>query len=178
MGVMILGQRYFPPRPNIWFWRKEHFVLPEAILGDRYIRHDIRAILIEAEKAGDELNRACRAFAEYILRHGERKVEIEDICNFVEQMFLPAQYWSTLESHFHGILLEYTLKMEYEDICCQWLKTVRDVLQAVWQHHRASVSTGDAWAIRALVKAEGPVSCKLKELEEEIMKLEPEREEI
>ena len=35
---------------------------------------------------------------------------------------------------------------------------------------------GDAWAIRALVKAEGPVLRKLKELNEEILKLEPQEE--
>jgi CRISPR system Cascade subunit CasA len=35
---------------------------------------------------------------------------------------------------------------------------------------------GDAWAIRALVKAEGPVQRKLKELKEEILKLEPQQE--
>jgi CRISPR system Cascade subunit CasA len=35
---------------------------------------------------------------------------------------------------------------------------------------------GDAWAIRALVKAEGPVRRKLRELKDEIMKLEPQKE--
>jgi CRISPR system Cascade subunit CasA len=35
---------------------------------------------------------------------------------------------------------------------------------------------GDAWAIRALVKAEGPVRRKLNELKEEILKLEPQQE--
>ena len=51
-GVMVLGQRYFPPRPNIAYWRQEHFALPEAISGDRYMRHDIREILIDAEQSG------------------------------------------------------------------------------------------------------------------------------
>jgi len=35
---------------------------------------------------------------------------------------------------------------------------------------------GDAWAIRALVKAEGPMWRKLKELNAEILKLEPQKE--
>jgi hypothetical protein len=34
----------------------------------------------------------------------------------------------------------------------------------------------DAWAIRALVKAEGPVWRKLKELNAEILQLEPQKE--
>jgi CRISPR system Cascade subunit CasA len=176
-GVMILGQRYFPPRPNIAFWRKEHFTLPEAISGDRYIRHDIREILIEAENAGDDLNRACEAFAKDILRHGERKVERSDVRNFVDQLSAPAHYWSTLESQFHQMLREYTIDRDSEDIRCLWLRSVRDALRAAWEQHRASVSTGDAWAIRALVKAEGPVLRKVKELNDEIRKLEPQKEE-
>jgi len=175
-GVMILGQRYFPPRPNIAFWRKEHFALPEAISGDRYIRHDIRAALIEAEKTGDVLNGACEAFAKDILRHGERKVEKKDILNFVKQLSALPNYWSTLESRFHESLRAYTLDMDSEDIRCQWLKSVRDTLRTAWDQHRASVSMGDAWAIRALVKAEGPVLRKLKELNDEIFKLEPQKE--
>jgi len=177
-GVMVLGQRYFPPRPNIAFWRKEHFALPEAISGDRDIRHDIRDILVEAEKAGDELNSACEAFAKDILRHGERKVERKDIRNFVEQLSAPAHYWPTLESRFHEILREYSRDRDFEDIRCQWLKSVRDALKTAWEHHRTSVSTGDAWAIRALVKAEGPVRRKLKELNDEIQKLKPKKEDV
>ncbi|MCZ7626724.1 MAG: hypothetical protein M5R38_13935 [Candidatus Methylomirabilis sp.] len=49
-------------------------------------------------------------------------------------------------------------------------------LKKAWGQHRASVSMGDAWAIRALVKAEGPVLRKLKELNDEIAKLEPRKE--
>jgi len=175
-GVMVLGQRYFPPRPNIAFWRKEHFSLPEAISGDRYIRHDIRDILLEAEEAGDELNGACEAFAKDILQHGNRKVERKDIRNFVEQLSAPAHYWSTLEYRFHEILRDYTLKGEPEEIRCQWLKSVRDTLKTAWGQHRTSVSMGDAWAIRALVKAEKSVEDKVKELTREILKLEPQRE--
>ena len=63
-----------------------------------------------------------------------------------------------------------------DDIRCQWVKSVRNTLTAVWDQHRASVSTGDAWAIRALVKAEGPVRRKLNELNNEILKLEPQTE--
>jgi CRISPR system Cascade subunit CasA len=85
-------------------------------------------------------------------------------------------YWSTLESRFHDILREYSLDLDSEDIRCLWLKSVRDALKAAWDQHSVSVSTGDAWAIRALVKAEGPVRRKLKELNDEIIKLEPQKE--
>jgi CRISPR system Cascade subunit CasA len=172
-GVIVLGHRYFPPRPNIAFWRKEQFALPEAISGDRNIRHDIRDFLEEAKGAGDELNSACEAFAKDILRHGERKVEKKDVHDFVEQLTVLDQYWSALESRFHEILQDYTLQKGFEDIRCQWLTSVRNALKAAWRQHSASVSTGDIWAIRALVKAEGPVLRKLVELNDEIGKTKP-----
>lgn len=175
-GVMVLGQKYIPPRPNIAYWRKEYFALPEALSGDRNIRHDIHNILSDAEKSADELNKSCQVFARYMLGHGERKVEKADVYNFVAQLTALPHYWSTLEFRFHEILREYTLERDPEEIRCQWLKSVRDTLRQAWGQHRASVSMGDAWAIRALVKAEGPVLRKLKELNEEIWKLEPQEE--
>ncbi|MBI5431061.1 MAG: type I-E CRISPR-associated protein Cse1/CasA [Nitrosomonadales bacterium] len=190
-GVMILGQRYFPPRPNIAFWRKEYFVLPEAILGNRDIRHDIRVMLIEAEDAGkslwngDDGIKTCLAssigsFAKALLSHdttGTRDVQLSDIKRFAQSVNAVPWYWSTLEFRFHEILGNYTLEQDPDDILCQWLKTVRDTLMSAWAQHSASVSTGDAWAIRALVKAEGPVRRKFKELNDEILKLEPQKEE-
>lgn len=94
----------------------------------------------------------------------------------MEQMPAIPWYWSTLEFSFHQLLREYTPDRDSEDIRHQWLKAVRDTLLKAWKQHRASVSTGDAWAIRALVKAEGPVLHKLKKLNEAIQKLEPQKE--
>lgn len=170
-GVMVLGQKYFPPRPNIAYWRKEFFVLPEALSGDRNIRHDIHDILSDAEKSADELSNSCQAFARYMLGHGGRKIEKADVDNFVAQLTALPHYWSTLESRFHEILREYTLERDPDDIRCQWLKSVRNTLAQAWEWHCASVSMGDAWAIRALVKAEGAIGEKLRELDEEIAKL-------
>jgi CRISPR system Cascade subunit CasA len=189
-GVMILGQRYFPPRPNIVFWRKEYFALPEAILGNRDIRHDIRVMLIEAEDAGKSLwngdngIKACLAssigsFAKTLLSHdttGTRDVQLSDIKRFAQSVNAVPWYWSTLESRFHEILDKYTLERDPDDILCQWLKFVRDALKKAWDQHCASVSTGDIWAIRALVKAEKPVKRKLEELNVEILKLESQKE--
>lgn len=175
-GVMVLGQKYFPPRPNIAYWRKEYFVLPEALSGDRNIRHDIHDILSDAEKSADELSNSCQAFARYMLGHGGRKVEKVDVDNFVAQLTALPHYWGTLESRFHEILREYTLERDPDDIRCQWLISVRAALKEAWEQHRNSVSIGDAWAIRALVKAERSVSEKLKELNNEIRKLELQEE--
>jgi len=49
---------------------------------------------------------------------------------------------------------------------------VRAALRNVWDQHAASVSTGDAWAIRALVCAEGAIGKQLKSLNDEIQKYE------
>jgi len=175
-SVLVLGLRYDPPNANVDFWRMERFALPEALSGNRFIRTEIRQLLSDAEETQKSLWLACCSFARDLLSRGEREPVKKDISGFVEQMPVNSWYWSVLESRFHEILREYTLGRDYEDIRCMWLKSVRDTLKTAWEQHRASVSMGDAWAIRALVKAEGPVFRKLKELKAEIVKLEPQKE--
>ena len=175
-SVLVLGLRYEPPSANVSFWRMERFALPKALGGDRIIRAEVRQLLSDAEKAQESLYSACRSFARDLLSRAERKVAAKDISGFVEQMPVNSWYWSTLESRFHEVLREYTLDRDGEHIRHLWLKVVRDTLKAAWEQHRASVSMGDAWAIRALVKAEGSVWRKLMELNAEILKLEPQKE--
>ena len=175
-SVMVLGQAN--NKAKIEYWRMERFSLPEALVENRFIRTEIRQLLTDAEDAQKSLWMACRSFARDLLSRGERNPTGKDISGFVEQMPVNSWYWSTLESRFHEILREHTLNRDSEDIRCQWLKSVRDTLRAAWKQHSASVSTGDAWAIRALVKAEGPALRKLKELNDEILKLEPRKEDV
>jgi len=175
-SVLVLGLRYKPPSANVDFWRMERFALPEALAGERFIRTEIKQLLTDAEEAQGSLWDACNSFARDLLSRGERKPDDKDIKGFVKQMPMSSWYWSILESRFHEILREYANERDSEDIRCQWLKSVRDTLKKAWDQHRASVSTGDAWAIRALVKAEGPVLRKRKELNDEIFKLEPQKE--
>lgn len=178
-AVLVLGLRYEPPSANVDFWRMERFALPEVLAGDRFVRTEIRQLLTDAEDAQNSLWSACCSFARDLLSRGDnRDPTKKDIKSFIDQMSSIPWYWSTLEASFHEILRGYTLEKDSEDIRCQWLKSVRDTLRAAWGQHSASVSTGDAWSIRALVKAEGPVRKKLKELSEEILKLEPEKEEV
>jgi len=177
-SIFVLGLRYEPPSANVDFWRMENYTLPEALAGDRFIRTEIRQFLKDAEDTQKSLWLACRSYARDLLSRGDREPVGKDITGFVEQMPVNSWYWSTLEICFHEMLREYTLNRDPDDIRCQWLKSVRNTLRTAWEHHRASVSMGDTWAIRAFVKAEGPVRSKLKELKEEIMKLEPEKEVI
>lgn len=177
-SVLVLGLRYEPPSANVDFWRMERFALPEALVGDRYIRTDIQQLLKDAEDTQENLRSACRSFARDLLSRGDRKPDGKDISAFVKQMMVNSWYWSTLEMSFQEILREYTLENDPDDIRCQWLKSVRNTLRMAWEQHRASVSMGDAWAIRAFVKAEGPVRRKLKELNDEILELEPQKEEV
>ena len=175
-SVLVLGLRYEPPSANVDFWRMERFALPDALAGEHYVRVEIKKLLGEAEDAQKSLWSACSSFARDLLSRGDRNPDSKDIKKFVKQMSANSWYWSTLESRFHEILREYTLERDSEDIRCQWLKSVQDTLMSAWALHSASVSTGDAWAIRALVKAEGPVLRKFKELNDEILKLEPQKE--
>ncbi len=170
-SVLVLGQAN--NKAKIEYWRMERFALPEALTGDRSIRTEIRQLLREAEDVQKCLWLACRSYARNLLSRGEREPDARDIKKFVAQMPTDSWYWSALEARFHEILQQYSLERDPEDIRCQWLRFVKDALSKAWEHHRNSVSMGDAWAIRALVKAEGPVRAKLKELDEEILKLTP-----
>lgn len=175
-SVLVLGLKYEPPSANVNFWRMERFVLPAALSGNRFIRMEIRQLLTDAEDAQKSLWLACRSFARNILSRGDREPTGKDIRGFVERLPVNSWYWSTLESCFHEILREYAMERDSEDIRYQWLKSVRDTLQAVWEQHRASVTMGDAWAIRAIVNAEGPIQGKLRELTTEIKKFEQQKE--
>lgn len=173
-SVFVLGQAN--NKAKIEYWRMERFSLPEALASKHSVRAEIRQLLAAAEDAQKSLWLACRSFARDLLSRGSREPAGKDISSFVEQMPVNAWYWSSLESRFHEILREYSLDRDSDDIRCIWLKSVRYVLGTAWDQHRASVSTGDAWAIRALVKAEGAVRRKLKQLNDEILQLEPIKE--
>jgi len=189
-SVIVLGQAN--NKAKIEYWRMERFALPEALVGDRCIRTEIRQLLSESEKAERALERSLRTAAKLIISRGERELQADkwsagkwmpgDVSKFLGKNTFEAvpvalgSYWSTLEAGFHEILREYTLGRDSEDIRCQWLKTVRDGLRVAWEQHRTYASMGDAWTIRALVKAEESVLRKLKELNSEILKLEPQEE--
>lgn len=191
-SVMVLGQAN--DQAKIEYWRMERFALPEALAGDRFIRTEIRQLLAEAERAEWALEKAMKVAARFIIAKGERKLERDkwnagrwipgDVSKFIGKSsfetvpVLVANFWSTLESRFHETLSEYSVDRDSEDIRYEWLKSVRDALKQAWEQYRTSVSMGDAWAIRALVKAEGPVWAKLKDLDEEIQKPAPAMEEI
>lgn len=174
-SVMVLGQSN--NKAKIEFWRMERFALPGALAGKRNVRTDIKQLLTDAEEAQRSLWTACRSFARDLLSRGEREPTGKDVGSFIAQMPVIPSYWSVLEYRFQDILREYGMERDPEDIRCQWLQDVRSSLRSSWDQHRASVSTGDAWAIRALVKAEEPIRHKIKELNDEILKLEPQKEE-
>lgn len=183
-ALLILGLKYEPPSANVDFWRMERFALPGSLATNNPVRVNIRQLLDESEDAfrslwddpRKSLRSACALFARDLLSRGERKPKVTDISNFVNQMTVPDWYWSVLESRFHEILCAYSIDCDFEDIRWQWLRFVHDALKQAWDKHSATVSMGDAWAIRALVKAEIPVRRKLKELDAEILKLEPKQE--
>lgn len=171
--VMALGLLNVPGQAKINYWRMERFALPETLLSEQPSAHaEIKELLSRAETTHNALNAACESFAHSMLSHGDRKVEKKDIRNFVRQMPASASYWSRLEAAFHDTLHHYTLERDPDAIRLDWLKAVRAALRDVWDQHAASVTTGDAWAIRALVRAEGAINKQLKALNDEIQKFE------
>ncbi len=172
-AVFVLGLRYTPPSANVDFWRMEQFILPVGMGTDKTIRHDIKTLLIWAEESQKALWIASKNYARDVLSRGNRLPDKKDIQSVVQQIPIHSWYWAVMEARFHEMLQEYKLNRDPDEILCQWLKLVRDAVAQSWEQHRMSVSTGDAWAIRALVKAESPVRAKLKELDEEILKLTP-----
>lgn len=174
-SIVVLGQAN--NKAKIEFWRMERFVLPLALAGDRSVRAEIHGLLFEAEQTQTALWSACSSFARNILGRGKRTPDKKDIRKFVDQMAVSPLYWSLLEAEFHKLLREFTFDRSAEDLRLIWLCAIRDAFQSAWGQHRASVSSGDAWAIRALMKAEKPIGLKLKKLNEEIQKLRPQQEE-
>ncbi len=102
----------------------------------------------------------------------------KDIKNFVAQMPASNWFWSGMEARFQALLMNYTRERDSEDIRCEWLTDVRRVVSEAWEKHSAMVKGGDAWGIRALIKAENILQRKLKELNDEIEKLKSEEEEL
>ena len=142
----------------------ERFVLPGALAGNQATREDIRRLLKKAEDAQQSIWEASKSFARDLLTHGDRRVEWGDVKKSMEQVACISLYWSSLEPRFHQVLRNYTLECDSDEIEREWLVAVRDALRGAWVQHRASVALGDAWAIRALVRAEVHVDKKLKEL--------------
>jgi len=167
-SLLVLGLRYDPPNANVEFWRMERFALPGALAGDKSIRSDIRRFLDAAEDTQTALWLACKSYARDLLSRGNRKLEDKDIKAFVSQMPSIPYYWSTLEAKFHAILQAYTLEKDPDEIELEWIQELRATLKDSWERHRASVFMGDVWAIRSLVKAEGHVSRRIKELDKTI----------
>ena len=170
-AVLVLGLRYSPPNANLDFWRMERFVLPLTLAQDRSIRNAIHTLLDWAEVSQHALWSSCRAYARHLLSRGDRDPDKKDIKAFLDQMMPLPMYWSMLESRFHEILEKFSGARSSIQIQKQWLQSIHGALRKSWESHRASVSTADAWAIRAVVMAELPVQRRLNELDREIEEL-------
>ena len=85
--------------------------------------------------------------------------------NFIKQLPSISLYWAVLEGHFHEMLQDYTVERNPDEIEREWFTAIRDALRNAWEKQRTLISLSDAWAIRALVKAEGPIRRKINELE-------------
>lgn len=167
-SMLILGQSN--NKAKIEYWRMERFALPEAMANDTSIRSEIRGYLDLAETTEKALWSSCSIFARHVLGRGERAPDTKDIKAFVSQMMPIPYYWSNVETRFHAVLHKYAQQEDRDGIALDWWKDLLTVLKEAWALHCASVTAGDAWSIRAMVKAEGPVQRKLLEMNKEIKK--------
>jgi CRISPR system Cascade subunit CasA len=176
-AVMALGQKNDPPNPTLEFWKMEQFALPEALETDGQIRGAIRRLLDAAEEGGRALDSACFLYCQHLLVRVERtgglgKQEKDTIREMSRGLGIATRYWSTLEADFHRMLQEYAVESDFDGIHAQWLRHVCEALKSSWATLKTSVSSGNAWAIRALVKAEGRLHQQIAELDKNIRSLE------
>jgi len=171
-SFLVLGQG--SSKAKVLFWRFERFELPRALNADREVRREIQELLEQAEAAGKSLLKSCRNSGRFLITKGKRKLQEDkwakgkkipgDVTKFISSVGAVQQYWSDLESRFHEMLGAYIDSRSFDDIERDWLVFVRRALEDAWQMHRSSVSLGDAWALRAMARADGPVLKKIKEL--------------
>jgi len=173
MPFMVIAQKF--KNAAIEFWRIEQFTLPLDSDMNRPAKLAIRGLLARAEEVGDVLESALREMGKSLITKGDRglmpdkwvsgKLKPGDVTKYIRSIEALPCYWSTLETKFHEILQAYTLATNPDEIELKWLQGLRAAIKNSWDQHRASVSMNDAWAIRALVKSEGRVSGKIKELD-------------
>ena len=191
-SILTLGLRYTPPNANVDFWRMETFALPERLASDVHVRSEIRQLLTDAEQTESALDAALRDWAKSMITKCDRELQNDkwasgrwipgDVSKAIGKTSpdtppAPAlTYWSAVEAAFHDMLRLYTAESDPETIRHGWLKTIRQALHDAWQRHAASVAISDAWAIRALVRAEAHVNRQRKALEREIQKYETYRQ--
>src|SRR3546814_15984380 len=82
---------------KIEYWRMERFALPQAMLGDRAIRSEIRKLLGDAEETQKALWQACRRFARDLMSRGEREPDAKNVGQFAAKMPSNAFSWRSEE---------------------------------------------------------------------------------
>jgi len=165
-SILAMGQAN--NKAKIEYWRIQHFVLPEALLGNGSVRQEIRKYLDEATETQKALYSASRILARNQLSRGDREPAGSDVSAFLNQMQGTPLYWSMLETQFHKLLQGYTLEKDTDQLEFQWLQSVRKALSDAWQQQKNSIAANDAWSIRAVVKAEGSVCKQLAELDTQL----------
>jgi CRISPR system Cascade subunit CasA len=176
--LMVIGQKF--KNASVEFWRLERFTLPIGISECKHLKTEIHELLSLSNDAGDSLEWSLRELAKSVITKGDRelmpdkwvagKLKPGDVTKFVRGTNALPQYWTILEPHFQTVLGMYAVGCNSDDIRRDWLKLVRNALKTTWGQYSGSLSTGDAWVLRAVVKASSPTRNKLKELKKEIEK--------
>jgi CRISPR system Cascade subunit CasA len=183
IAILVLGQkRSLSAKAKIEYWRLERFSFPQSLRDDKSIKGKIKSLLREAVNTEKALKKACDDFVFQKLSHetalserdmNEKKQKMKrSISQSSGQLLVVPTFWSILEVRFQELLHLFTPEFDYEKIRAEWLASIRRAMLDAWGLHRRTVSTGDAWGIRALVRAERHIARTLAMFEREIGKLE------
>ena len=194
--LLVAGQSN--AKAKIEYWRMETFVFPRAGTDLRTTRGTIERLLRTAQAAAKDIERGMRSAAKLTLARTGRDLKDDkyvagkwvpgDASNFIGKHDWESDpialkvYWASLERAFHDVLASMARVESIDDedqLICDWLKRVREAVDAAWHQFSESASFASAWTIRALVQAEeGSVNACRRRLEREINKFEPQKEPI
>lgn len=192
--ILVVGQS--SAKAKIEYWRMETFVCPKAGTDVRTARRTIERLLRTAQAAARDIERGMKSAAKLMVARTSRKLKDDkyvagkwvpgDASNFIGKRDRDADpaalevYWAMLEIAFHQVLTYMATEISIDDedqLICDWLKQVREAVDAAWHQFSESACFANGWTIRALVQAEEEsVNACRRWLEREINKFEPQKE--
>lgn len=149
--------------------RFETYKMPVCFQNDEEAFELFSKLIALVEATFKELNRATWITCSKLLSEGNRSVDTDDIKKLRSGFPYDTTYWSYMEQAFHRLLSMFgeELTEEKEDeIYLYWEKKQITALQKAW--HTVEVAVGSSGrALKALSKAGGIISKRIKELKHE-----------
>lgn len=159
-------------KAKIRFWRIQRFRLAPELFSSPSARLDIRKTLEWAEKGASVIRRAYSTYVRFLLSHGSRDPDQEEISKAVRASDCVCAYWVALEADFTRLLVDYTETAARDILRRKWCEQIRDALTNAWNLVRQTSDTRDVWTLRAFSKADKVICKHVALLNEEIVQYE------